>query len=147
MIKEVNEISALEAELSNDEGAMLADDDLALIMGGSYYVIDGGNPNANGWDLRDSSSGSGGAGGVGGQGGETYPGSDGGGVHGAGGGGGAEPPPPVHEPYPSAPEPSQPWDTVFMNYINRIIPSAADGSQLLRIPIITDVVIPPKPTA
>ena len=124
--------------------AMLTDLELNLILGGYEPGYQESNPNANGWDLRGSSSGGGGAEGAGGQGGEHYPGSDpGGGAGGAGGG----PTPAPHEPYPPPPEPAQAWDTLLINYINRIVPSAADGSQLLRIPIMLDVVIPPRPTA
>lgn len=128
------------------EPAELTELELNLILGGYEPGYQESNPNANGWDLRGSSSNNGGGHeGAGGQGGNPYPGSDGSG--GAGGGGGYDPPPPVHEPYPSAPEPPQAWDTLFINYLNRIIPSAADGAQLLRIPIITDVVIEPRPSA
>jgi hypothetical protein len=59
MINEANELSVLDAEIFDGEVSAMTDADLALIMGGSYNVYDGGNPNANGWDLRGDSSGGG----------------------------------------------------------------------------------------
>lgn len=55
MINEANDFSGLEAEVSSGEANGMTDADLALVMGGAYYVIDGGNPNANALDLRGDS--------------------------------------------------------------------------------------------
>jgi hypothetical protein len=59
MINETNDLSVLDAEIFDGEMTAMTDADLALIMGGAYNVYDGGNANANGWDLRGDSSGGG----------------------------------------------------------------------------------------
>lgn len=131
------------------ESVELTELELNLILGGYEPGYQESSPTANGWDLRGSSSGSGGHEGAGGQGGQPYPGSDisGGGSGGAGGG----PPPPVSEPYPSPPAPDDSATVLFENYVGRVISAGEefirDGSGLLSIPFLTDVIFPPKPQA
>jgi hypothetical protein len=126
------------------EPVELTELELNLILGGYEPGYQESNPNANGWDLRGSSSGNGGAEGAGGQGGGLYPGLD---TSGGGAGGGH--PPPVAESYPSPPAPDDAGTVLFENYVGRIISAGdefiRDGSGLLSIPFLTDVIFPPKP--
>ena len=125
--------------------------DLSVIMGGYEPGYQESNPNANGWDLRGSSSGNGGAEGAGGQGEDQYHGSDGAGGAGGGGGGDRGQSHPTSEPYPSRPEPTSAGEALFQNWVSRTISAGEswlrDGSQILSIPILVDVIFPPKPQA
>jgi hypothetical protein len=131
----------------------LSMDELDLVLGsGANNVSASGagddqpsNSNANALDLRSHN---GGAEGAGGQGGDQHHGS--GFDDGAGGAGGGQSQPAM-EPYPSPPAPTSAGESLFQNWVGRTISAGEsfirDGSQLLSIPIITDVVFPPKPQA
>jgi len=134
------------------EPVELTELELNLILGGYEPGYQESNPNANGWDLRGSSSGNGGAEGAGGQGGE-YPGSDhsGDGTGGAGGGQSH----PETQPYPTAtPGPSDSWGNLLINSAIRTFSEVTewagprlDPTGLSFMPIPVEVLYPPRPEA